>query len=203
MLCHWRYVLDHVFAPVKAVSCMGATQHSRAGSTSRSRSYAADVDDAAYAILSSKAAPSRISIALVRAGRRDDPGDLPGRRHPRVGRSPGSRAAGPSTGQHAAPGVESDVPQTMNFFDQWKKVRERRYDNGFKIQWEDFIRHVVGGPRRGSTIWSRAPRRAARRARASRLGRAAWLDVRSSTSEERPRVAKISLPTKIAASSPM
>src|SRR5689334_16935906 len=25
MLCHWRYVLDHVFAPVQAVSCLGAT----------------------------------------------------------------------------------------------------------------------------------------------------------------------------------
>ena len=25
MLCHWRYVLDQVFGPVKAVSCLGAT----------------------------------------------------------------------------------------------------------------------------------------------------------------------------------
>src|SRR5690606_30390932 len=25
MLCHWRYVLDNVIAPVKAVSCLGAT----------------------------------------------------------------------------------------------------------------------------------------------------------------------------------
>ena len=25
MLCHWRYVLDNVVAPVKAVSCLGAT----------------------------------------------------------------------------------------------------------------------------------------------------------------------------------
>ncbi|MEX0591623.1 MAG: Gfo/Idh/MocA family oxidoreductase, partial [Xanthobacteraceae bacterium] len=23
MICHWRYVLDHVFAPVKAISCLG------------------------------------------------------------------------------------------------------------------------------------------------------------------------------------
>src|SRR5579872_4674225 len=25
MLCHWRYVLDYTFAPVRAVSCLGAT----------------------------------------------------------------------------------------------------------------------------------------------------------------------------------
>jgi predicted dehydrogenase len=37
-----------------------------------------------------------------------------------------------------------DVKQTMNFFDQWQLVPDAQsYDNGFKIQWEDFIRHVA------------------------------------------------------------
>jgi predicted dehydrogenase len=37
-----------------------------------------------------------------------------------------------------------DVPQTINFFEQWDEVDAgKKYDNGFKIQWEDFIRHVV------------------------------------------------------------
>ena len=32
----------------------------------------------------------------------------------------------------------------MNFYDQWDEVPDNvEYDNGFKIQWEDFIRHVV------------------------------------------------------------
>jgi predicted dehydrogenase len=32
----------------------------------------------------------------------------------------------------------------MNFFDQWQKVPDsENYDNGFKIQWEHFIRHVA------------------------------------------------------------
>ena len=32
----------------------------------------------------------------------------------------------------------------MNFFDQWQEVPDTQvYDNGFKIQWEHFIRHVV------------------------------------------------------------
>ena len=37
-----------------------------------------------------------------------------------------------------------DVKQTMNFFDQWQEVPDSQvYDNGFKIQWEAFIRHVA------------------------------------------------------------
>ena len=37
-----------------------------------------------------------------------------------------------------------DVRQTMNFMDQWQDVPDTEtYDNGFKIQWEHFIRHVV------------------------------------------------------------
>jgi predicted dehydrogenase len=37
-----------------------------------------------------------------------------------------------------------DVPQTMNFQAQWEEVPENIvYENGFKLQWEDFIRHVV------------------------------------------------------------
>ena len=36
------------------------------------------------------------------------------------------------------------MKQTMNFFDQWQEVPDTQvYDNGFKIQWEHFIRHVV------------------------------------------------------------
>jgi predicted dehydrogenase len=37
-----------------------------------------------------------------------------------------------------------DERQTMNFYDQWQQVPDTEtYDNGFKIQWEHFIRHVV------------------------------------------------------------
>jgi predicted dehydrogenase len=32
----------------------------------------------------------------------------------------------------------------MNFHEQWQDVPDTQvYDNGFKIQWEAFIRHVV------------------------------------------------------------
>ena len=37
-----------------------------------------------------------------------------------------------------------DEPQTMDFLAQWEEVPDNHpYDNGFKLQWEEFIRHVV------------------------------------------------------------
>jgi predicted dehydrogenase len=37
-----------------------------------------------------------------------------------------------------------DVPQTIDFYRTWDEVPDNQaYDNGFKVQWEDFLRHVV------------------------------------------------------------
>ncbi len=37
-----------------------------------------------------------------------------------------------------------DIPQPINLFDAWEKVPNNiDYDNAFKIQWEEFIRHVA------------------------------------------------------------
>jgi predicted dehydrogenase len=39
-----------------------------------------------------------------------------------------------------------DEKQALNFYDGWEEVPDTTtYDNGFKIQWELFIRHVVEG----------------------------------------------------------
>ena len=39
---------------------------------------------------------------------------------------------------------DPDNPQTMNFREDWVEVSDdREYDNGFKAQWEEFIRHVA------------------------------------------------------------
>jgi predicted dehydrogenase len=39
-----------------------------------------------------------------------------------------------------------DVPQTIDFLASWQEVPNNvAYDNGFKIQWEAFIRHVCEG----------------------------------------------------------
>ena len=51
MVCHWRYVLDNTFAPVKAVSCIGSTHIPHRWDESNTK-YEATADDAAYATLS-------------------------------------------------------------------------------------------------------------------------------------------------------
>src|SRR5438552_16473290 len=48
MLCHWRYVLDNLFGPVRSVSCIGAT-HIPQRWDERGNVYAATAEDAAYA----------------------------------------------------------------------------------------------------------------------------------------------------------
>jgi hypothetical protein len=47
-LCHWRYVLDNVIAPVKAVSCMGRFTFRRWDGR-RAPTIPLDAMDAAYA----------------------------------------------------------------------------------------------------------------------------------------------------------
>jgi predicted dehydrogenase len=38
-----------------------------------------------------------------------------------------------------------DVPQTINFYDGWQKVPDTEpHPNGFRVQWELFLRHVAG-----------------------------------------------------------
>jgi predicted dehydrogenase len=37
-----------------------------------------------------------------------------------------------------------DEPQTMKFLEQWDEVPDTQvFGNGFRLQWEDFIRHVT------------------------------------------------------------
>ena len=48
MLCHWRYVLENIFGPVRSVSCLGAT-HNPNRWDENGNFYDADADDAAYA----------------------------------------------------------------------------------------------------------------------------------------------------------
>ena len=143
MLCHWRYVLDHVFAPVKAVSCIGAT-HIPSRVDEQGKSYAADVDDAAYATFELEGgAIAHINCSWCVRVRRDDLVTF------QVDGTLGSAVAGlskcwtQSRETMPRPVWNPDVPQKMNFFSQWDEVADTvTYDNGFKIQWEDFIRHV-------------------------------------------------------------
>jgi predicted dehydrogenase len=144
MLCHWRYVLDNLFAPVKAVSCLGAT-HIKQRWDEQGRPYRCTADDAAYATfeLENGIIAHFNSSWCVRV-RRDDLLTI------QVDGTRGSAVAGlrdcwiqPA---HATPRPvwNPDLPNPINFYEHWLRVPDyENYDNAFKVQWELFLRHVV------------------------------------------------------------
>ncbi len=144
MLCHWRYVLDDLFGKVKAVSCLGAT-HIPSRVDEMGRSYAADADDAAYATFELEGGViAQINSSWDVRVRRDDLVTF------QVDGTHGSAVAGLTKcwTQHRVntprPVWNPDQPQTIDFFKTWDEVPDNQvYDNGFKAQWEDFLRHVV------------------------------------------------------------
>jgi predicted dehydrogenase len=148
MMCHWRYVLDNLFGQVRSVSCIGAT-HIPQRWDEAGRPYAATADDAAYATLQLEGPEGEPVIAQVNSSwttrvRRDDLVTF------HVDGTHGSAVAGLQSCRAQSrvttprPVWNPDVKQSMNFFEQWQEVPDAEvYDNGFKIQWEAFIRHIA------------------------------------------------------------
>jgi predicted dehydrogenase len=148
MMCHWRYVLDNLFGEVKAVSCLGAT-HIPKRWDEAGKPYAATADDAAYATCeltghNGEPVIAQLTMSWATRVRRDDLVTFA------VDGTDGSAVAGLSACRAQSrvatprPVWNPDEKQTMNFFDQWQEIPDSQvYENGFKIQWEAFIRHVV------------------------------------------------------------
>lgn len=144
MLCHWRYVLDNLFGGVKSVSCIGAT-HIPERWDEQGRLYKASADDAAYATFELDGGViAQVNSSWCTRVRRDDLVTF------HVDGTHGSAVAGLSDCRSQSrvntpkPVWNPDVKQTMPFLDQWQEVPDTQfYDNGFKLQWEHFIRHVV------------------------------------------------------------
>lgn len=144
MLCHWRYVLGHIFGDVKAVSCYGATHIPERWDESQAV-YDATADDAAYTTfqLDSGIVAHINSSWCVRVNR-DELFEL------HVDGTEGSAVAGLRNCkvQHRANTPKAawnpDVADPNHYRDQWMAVPTRNEpDNAFKVQWEMFLRHVV------------------------------------------------------------
>jgi predicted dehydrogenase len=146
MLCHWRYVLDNLFGEVKAVSCLGMT-HIPERFDEAGKHYAADADDAAYATFElAGGVIAQINSSWCSRVKRDDLVTF------HADGTHGSAVAGltrcvtQSRVNTPRPVWNPDVPQTMVFNEQWQEVPDTTtYDNGFKLQWEQFIRHIFDG----------------------------------------------------------
>jgi predicted dehydrogenase len=144
MLCHWRYVLDDVFGPVKAVSCLGAT-HIPERRDEQGKPYVCTADDAAYATFEIEGGiVAHFNSSWCVRVRRDDLLTI------QVDGTKGTAVAGlrdcwiQPYGATPRPLWNPDIANPLNFFEGWQKVPEQTtFDNAFKRQWELFLRHVV------------------------------------------------------------
>lgn len=148
MMCHWRYVLDNLFGEVKSISCLGTT-HIPERWDEAGQKYKATADDAAYAIAelvghNGEPVIAQLNMSWATRVNREDLVTF------HVDGTHGSAVAtltdckAQSRVNTPRPVWNPDVKQTMDFTEQWQSVPDTQvYDNGFKIQWEAFIRHVV------------------------------------------------------------
>src|SRR5207302_652622 len=134
----------NLFGDVKNVCCLGAT-HIPQRFDEQGKAYKASADDAAYALfeLDGGVIATLNSSWCVRV-RRDDLVTF------QVDGTHGSAVAGLTDCRTQArvntpkPIWNPDIRQPMNFYDGWEEVPDTTtYDNGFKVQWELYIRHVV------------------------------------------------------------
>jgi predicted dehydrogenase len=148
MFCHWQYVLQDIIAPVRSVQALAVT-HIPQRFGEGGQSYAATADDAAYGIFElDGGVVAQINSSWAVRVHRDELVEF------QVDGTEGSAVAGlrGCRVQHRSatpmPVWNPDLPVTEQFRDQWQEVPDNgEFDNGFKTQWELFLRHVCAdGP---------------------------------------------------------
>jgi predicted dehydrogenase len=145
MFCHWRYLLENIFAPVRSVSSIGAT-HIPQRVDENGFSYRATAEDAAYATFELEGGIiAQMNSSWAVRVYRDDLLIL------QVDGTEGSAVAGLHRcwTQHRVNTPRAswnpDVPDVRDYRKDWQEVPDNQtFDNAFKVQWEMFLRHVVG-----------------------------------------------------------
>ena len=150
MFCHWNYVLEGILGDVKAVTAKAAT-HIPTRWDEQGREYVVTADDASYGIFEVETPAGDPVIAQINSSwatrvYRDELVEF------QVDGTHGSAVAGLTkcVAQHRShtpkPEWNPDLPVTESFRDQWLEVPANAdLDNGFKVQWEEFLRDVVAG----------------------------------------------------------
>jgi predicted dehydrogenase len=146
MFCHWNYVLENLFGRVEAVMAKAVT-HIPERWDEQGNSYAATADDAAYGIFELDGG----IIAQINSSWavRVDRGELV---EFQVDGTHGSATAGlfgcriQPRAQTPKPVWNPDLPTDQDFRSQWEEVPDlEEYPNGFRAQWEQFLRDVDAG----------------------------------------------------------
>ncbi|GAA3144384.1 Gfo/Idh/MocA family protein [Streptomyces rectiviolaceus] len=143
MFPHWEYVLHELFGRVRSVQALAAT-HVPQRWDEQNKPYDATADDAAYGIFELEGgAIAQINSSWTVRVNRDELVEF------QVDGTEGSAVAGlrncrvQHRGATPKPVWNPDLPATHSFRDQWQEVPDNQeFDNGFKAQWELFLRHV-------------------------------------------------------------
>ncbi|MBF9071524.1 Gfo/Idh/MocA family protein [Streptacidiphilus fuscans] len=144
MFPHWHYVLERIFAPVRSVYAQAWT-HIPERRDEHGRAYRATADDAAYGVFELDGGViAQINSSWATRVDRDELVEF------QVDGTEGSAVAGlrncriQHRGATPKPVWNPDLPATEPFRAQWQPVPDNQeFDNGFKVQWEQFLAHVV------------------------------------------------------------
>jgi predicted dehydrogenase len=144
MLPHWRYVLDDLFAPVRTVYTLGVT-HIPERADEAGRPYPATAEDAAYATFELEGGiVAQLNSSWSVRVNREELLEL------QVDGTDGSAVAGLRRcrvqPRDATPRAiwNPDIENPIDFRAGWLELPDQTdYDNGFKVQWELFLRHVA------------------------------------------------------------
>ncbi|WP_432828076.1 Gfo/Idh/MocA family protein [Dactylosporangium sp. CA-092794] len=143
MFPHWQYVLERIFAPVRTVQAT-VTTHIPSRVDESGTPYEATADDAAYGIFELDGGIiAQINSSWAVRVYRDELVEF------QVDGTHGSAVAGlrecriQHRGATPKPVWNPDLPATERFREQWQLVPDNEpFDNGFRVQWEQFLRHV-------------------------------------------------------------
>lgn len=144
MFPHWNYVMENLFGRVESVYAQ-ATTHISTRIDEQGEPYAATADDAAYGIfgLEGGVVAQINSSWAVRVDRHELV-------EFQVDGTHGSAVAGlfdcriQPRNATPKPVWNPDVPDAHDYLADWLRVPDNDvFENGFKTQWEQFIRHVV------------------------------------------------------------
>ncbi len=144
MFCHWNYVLENLFGRVEAVTAKAVT-HIPQRWDERGEPYEATADDAAYGIFElGGGVIAQVNSSWCVRVRRDELVEF------QVDGTHGSAVSGlhqcvvqPRV-TTPKPVWNPDLVETELYRAQWQAVPDNApMGNGFKEQWEQFVRHVV------------------------------------------------------------
>lgn len=144
MFAHYSYVLENLFGSVQTVSCLGKT-HIPERVDEDGNEYEATAEDAAYAVFELEDdVVAQVNSSWATRVNRDDLLEV------QVDGTEGSAVAGlrechaQGLATTPKPVWNPDQPKDHDYQDDWAEVPDNQvFENAFKQQWADFIRHVV------------------------------------------------------------